>query len=105
LPASFTPSTGIAADESGLIGLDNFFAGWDGVARLVTTVGAITITATGDFAAGVQVYAPPTQTEICVEPVSHMPDAPNRAALAAIAPMRLLAPGQALRGTIRLTAA
>jgi hypothetical protein len=34
-----------------------------------------------------------------------MPDAPNRAALAAIAPMRLLAPGQALRGTIRLTAA
>ena len=105
LPASFTPSTGIAADESGLIGLDNFFAGWDGVARLVTTAGAITITATGDFAAGVQVYAPPTQTVICVEPVSHMPDAPNRAALAAIAPMRLLAPGQALRGTIRLTAA
>ncbi|MCA3279436.1 MAG: aldose epimerase [Roseomonas sp.] len=105
LPENVAPCTGIAADESGLIGLDNFFAGWDGVARLVTTAGAITITATGDFAAGVQVYAPPTQTVICVEPVSHMPDAPNRAALAAAAPMRLLAQGQALHGIIRLTAA
>jgi aldose 1-epimerase len=105
LPESFTPCTGIAADEAGLIGLDNFFAGWDGVARLITPAGTITLTATADFAAGVQVYAPPTQPVICVEPVSHMPDAPNRPALAAAAPMRLLAPGQSLRGTIRLTAA
>jgi aldose 1-epimerase len=105
LPESLTPCTGIAADEAGLIGLDNFFAGWDGVARLITPAGTITLTATADFAAGVQVYAPPTQPVICVEPVSHMPDAPNRPALAAAAPMRLLAPGQSLRGTIRLTAA
>jgi len=105
LPESLTPCTGIAADEAGLIGLDNFFAGWDGVARLITPAGTITLTATADFAAGVQVYAPPTQPVICVEPVSHMPDAPNRPAPAAAAPMRLLAPGQSLRGTIRLTAA
>ena len=105
LPESLTPCTGIAADEAGLIGLDNFFVGWDGVARLITPAGIITLTATGDFAAGVQVYAPPTQPVICVEPVSHMPDAPNRPALAAAAPMRLLAPGQSLRGTIRLTVA
>ena len=105
LPDSLTPCKGIAADEAGLIGLDNFFGGWDGVARLTTPAGIITLTATGDFAAGVQVYAPPTQPVICVEPVSHMPDAPNRPALAAAAPMRLLVPGQSLRGTIRLTAA
>jgi aldose 1-epimerase len=105
LPQAFTPSTGVSADEAGLIGLDNFFAGWDGVARLITPAGIITLTATGDFAAGVQVYAPPTQPVICVEPVSHMPDAPNRPALGAAAPMRLLAMGQSLRGTIRLTAA
>jgi aldose 1-epimerase len=105
LPQDFTPCTGIAADEAGLIGLDNFFAGWDGVARLAAPAGTITLTATGDFAAGVQVYAPPMQTVICVEPVSHMPDAPNRPALAAAAPMRLLAPGQSLRGTIRLSSA
>jgi ABC-type lipoprotein release transport system permease subunit len=54
---------------------------------------------------GVQVYAPAAQPIICVEPVSHMPDAPNRPALAAAAPMRVLAQGQALHGTIRLTAA
>ena len=105
LPECLTPCAGIAADEAGLIGLDNFFVGWDGVARLVTSAGIITLTATGDFAAGVQVYAPPAQSVICVEPVSHMPDAPNRPALAATAPMRLLAPGQSLHGTIRLTVA
>jgi aldose 1-epimerase len=105
LPESLTPCTDIAADEAGLIGLDNFFAGWDGVARLVTPAGIITFTATGDFASGVQVYAPAAQPIICVEPVSHMPDAPNRPALAAAAPMRVLAQGQSLRGTIRLTAA
>ena len=75
------------------------------MARLITPAGIITLTATGDFAPGVQVYAPPAQPVICVEPVSHMPDAPNRPALGAAAPMRLLAPGQSLRGTIRLTAA
>lgn len=105
LPESFTPCTGIAADEAALIGLDNFFAGWDGVARLGTLAGTITLTATGDFAAGLQVYAPAAQPIICVEPVSHMPDAPNRPALAAAAPMRVLARGQALHGTIRLSAA
>lgn len=105
LPESFTPCAGIAADEAGLIGLDNFFAGWDGVARLVTPAGIITFTATGDFASGVQVYVPAAQPIICVEPVSHTPDAPNRPALAAAAPMRVLAQGQSLHGTIRLTAA
>ena len=105
LPESLSFCAGIAADEAGLIGLDNFFAGWDGAARLATPAGSITLTATGDFAAGVQVYAPAASPIICVEPVSHMPDAANRTALAAAAPMRVLAQGQALHGTIRLTAA
>ena len=105
LPESLTFCTGIAADEAGLIGLDNFFGGWDGVARLAAPAGAITLTATGDFGAGVQVYAPVEQPIICVEPVSHMPDATNRPALAAAAPMRVLAQGQSLHGTIRLSAA
>lgn len=105
LPESLTLCAGIAADEAGLIGLDNFFAGWDGAARLTTPAGTITLTATGDFAAGVQVYAPVAQPIICVEPVSHMPDAPNRPALAAAAPMRVLTRGQALHGTIRFSAA
>jgi aldose 1-epimerase len=105
LPQSLTPCAGIAADEAALIGLDNFFAGWDGVARLAAPAGTITIKATGDFALGVQVYAPAAQPIICVEPVSHMPDAPNRPALAAAAPMRVLTQGQSLHGTIRLSAA
>lgn len=102
---SLSASAGIAADEAGLIGLDNFFAGWDGVARLTTPAGTISLTATGDFGSGVQVYAPAAQPILCVEPVSHMPDAPNRPTLAAAAPMRMLAQGQSLHGTIRLSAA
>lgn len=105
LPESLTPCAGIAADEAGLLGLDNFFAGWDGLARLTTLAGTITLTATGEFASGLQVYAPAAQPIICVEPVSHMPDAPNRPVLAAAAPMRVLARGQALHGSIRLSAA
>lgn len=105
LPQSFTPCAGIAADEAGLIGLDNFFAGWDGAARLAAPGCTMTLAAMGDFAAGVQIYAPAAQPVICIEPVSHMPDAPNRAALAAAAPMRVLAPGGALAGRIRLSAA
>jgi aldose 1-epimerase len=102
LPQNFTPCAGIAADEAGLIGLDNFLAGWDGVAQFAMPAGHFIMTAKGDFAAGVQVYAPPAQPVLCVEPVSHMPDAPNRAALAAAAPMHLLAPGEALSGSICL---
>lgn len=105
LPQHFSSCAGIATDEAGLIGLDNFFAGWDGAARLSTPGCTMTLAATGDFAAGVQVYAPAAQQVLCVEPVSHMPDAPNRAALAGIAPMRLLGPGEALAGSIRLSAA
>jgi len=105
LPESLSFCAGIAADEAGLIGLDNFFAGWDGAARLTTPAGNLMLTATGDFATGVQVYAPAASPIICVEPVSHMPNAPNRPALAAAAPMRVLAQGQSLHGTIRLTAA
>lgn len=105
LPQSFTPCAGIAPDEAGLIGLDNFFAGWDGAARLSAPGCTMTLAAMGDFAAGVQIYAPAAQPVICIEPVSHMPDAANRAALAAIAPMRVLAPGGALAGSIRLSAA
>ena len=71
---------------------------------LASSAGTITLTATGDFAAGLQVYAPAAQPIICVEPVSHMPDAPNRPVLAAAAPMRVLAQGQSLHGTIRLSA-
>jgi len=105
LPESLSASAGIAADEAGLIGLDDFFAGWDGAARLTTPAGNLMLTATGDFAVGLQVYAPAASPIICVEPVSHMPDAPNRPALAAAAPMRVLTRGQALHGTIRFSAA
>ena len=104
LPFAFDPSPGICGDEAALSGLDHFFADWDGVARLSWPGCSLILGASGDFAHGVQVYAPKDRAAICVEPVSHMPDAPHRMALAAPAPIRMLAPGEALAGSITLSA-
>ncbi|MEY3729323.1 MAG: hypothetical protein RLZZ57_79, partial [Pseudomonadota bacterium] len=72
LPFAFAPSPGVTGGEDRLGGLDHFFVGWDGRARLSWPDCALNLHATGDFAMGLQVYAPRDQAVICVEPVSHM---------------------------------
>lgn len=105
LPLAAQACDGLAGGEEALLGLDTHFAGWDGVARIAWPGMALAMTATGALAAGLQVYAPPGQAVLCVEPSSHLPDAPNRpAAIAALGPMRVLAPGEILTGRIDLVA-
>lgn len=104
LPVSAAESSGLDAEEAGLLGLDTHFAGWDGTARIEYPGLVLTVAATGALATNLQVYAPPDRAVLCVEPSSHLPDAPNRPALAALGPMRVLAPGESLTGRITLTA-
>jgi len=104
LPVAAETVAGVDAAEAGLLGLDTHFAGWDGVARLALPGLALTMTAGGALATNLQVYAPPALPVLCVEPSSHLPDAPNRGALAALGPMRVLAPGETLAGRITLVA-
>lgn len=104
LPVSATPSTGLDGGEDAFLGLDTHFAGWDGAARIAWPGLALTMSATGALAVNLQVYAPPALHVLCVEPSSHLPDAPNRPDLAPLGPMRILAPGGALSGAIRLAA-
>ena len=56
--------------------IDHCYCGWDGTARIEDNLGTITLTAIG--APFLQLYAPSDGSALCLEPVSHMPDALNQ---------------------------
>jgi len=78
--------------------VDHCFAGWDGSVLIEDDLGAIEMTARG--ASFLHVYAPDAGAELCCEPVSHAPDAPNRAP----AELILLPPGCTASLTLRISA-
>lgn len=57
--------------------IDHCFAGWAGGASISDDLGSITLTADG--APDLHLYAPADGSALCLEPVSHTPDALNRA--------------------------
>jgi aldose 1-epimerase len=67
--------------------VDHCFAGWNGEARVEDDLGTIGIAVTG--APDLHLYAPADGSALCLEPVSHTPDALNRAP----AEMTILPPG------------
>lgn len=106
LPVAAQPSAGVDGDEAAYEGLDTHFAGWDGMAEIRHPDGLrLRLAAEGAAARNLQVFAPRGAAMLCVEPVSHVPDAPNRPALAPLGPMALLAPGARLSARILLQAA
>ena len=56
--------------------VDHCFAGWGGAAQIADNLGTITVRGFG--APHCHVFIPPGSTELCVEPVNHLPDAINR---------------------------
>jgi aldose 1-epimerase len=82
--------------------LDNCFTGWDGRADIQAGPASLRIEASAVFR-HLQVFTPHWADFFCVEPVTHVPDALNRPGLPAQQAMHVLAPGEALEGTIRLT--
>jgi aldose 1-epimerase len=106
LPVAAQPTAGVDGDERAYEGLDTHFAGWDGAAEILRPDGLrLRLLAEGACARNLQVFAPAGDAVLCVEPVSHVPDAPNRPEFAALGPMALLAPGAALAARIALVAA
>ncbi|MES2712193.1 MAG: aldose epimerase [Pseudomonadota bacterium] len=93
-----------AAPVEALIGTDAHFAGWGGAALLEDTALRLELRAGGAWARNLQLYLPPHADSICLEPVSHIPDAPNRPALAQHGALGLLAAGAARRAWFRLRA-
>jgi aldose 1-epimerase len=104
LPVAAQPTAGVDGDEAAYEGLDTHFAGWDGVAAIIRPDCALRLEASGAWARNLQIFAPTGSNMFCVEPVSHLPDAPNRPALAAFGPLAMLLPGEHLDARLRLTA-
>jgi aldose 1-epimerase len=102
LPVAEEPSLGIDGPDTQWLGIDDHFPGWNGIAVLRRPDLTLTMEAVGDWAHNIQFFAPMAQPVLCLEPVSHVPDAINRPALAAFGPMRVLAPGESLVGRINL---
>jgi aldose 1-epimerase len=103
LPVDPRPTTGLDGADVALDGLDAHFSGWDGVAEFRhPDGGGFTLRAEGAWAGNLQVFAPRGAGVLAVEPVSHAPDAPNRAHCAAHGPMHLVAPGEALAGALTI---
>lgn len=81
--------------------VDNCYAGWDGRAMLRSAGDGLRITVTADpVFAGLVVYTPRDKPFFCVEPATHAPNAINRTG-----GMRVLAPGEDLSGTVRISVA
>jgi aldose 1-epimerase len=104
LPIAVRPSRGVAGDEAAYDGLDTHFAGWDGVADILRPDLRVRLAAQGAWARNLQVFAPSGGNVLCVEPVSHVPDAPNRPEFAGYGPLVMLPPGASLDASLRLTA-
>jgi aldose 1-epimerase len=82
--------------------LDNCFTGWDRRADIQAGPASLRIEASAVFR-HLQVFTPHWADFFCVEPVTHVPNAVNRPELPAEQAMHVLAPDEALEGTISLT--
>jgi aldose 1-epimerase len=78
--------------------IDHCYRNWDGTVTIEDDLGSVTMTATG--APHLHVYAPADGSALCLEPVSHTPDALNRAPEEMIA----LEPGQTAKLAMRIAA-
>ncbi|MFC3127130.1 aldose epimerase [Pseudoroseomonas globiformis] len=104
LPGEGVAESGPDGAAEPMIGADSHYAGWNSQARLAWPGIVLEMTASGDWARNLHLHLPDAAPAICLEPVSHVPDAINRPDLAPLGAMRVLAPGEALHGTITLKA-
>lgn len=104
LPVAEQRTAGVDGDEAAFEGLDTHFAGWDGAAEISRPDLRLLLTASGAWAGNLQVFAPAGGNVLCVEPVSHVPDAPNRPAFAKHGPLAMLPAGGALSARLVIAA-
>lgn len=96
-PGHFADWAGGAAPPAETV--DHCFAGWRGAATVSDELGTIALEADG--APHLHLYAPADGSALCLEPVTHTPDAPDRAP----AEMIVLPPGCSASLTMRIAVA
>jgi aldose 1-epimerase len=90
-----------AGQKIGSAPLDNCYTGWDGLASIRwQSNGHGLLIEADELFRHLIVYTPPSQDFFCLEPVSHMTDAINRMASVPGHGLRVLAPGETVRGSI-----
>lgn len=98
LPDGCDFSNGVTMDRTVF---DNGFTGWNGAATLTWPDVGLRLSITADDLFGhLVIYSPAGEEYLCVEPVSHMTDAVNRAGEPESG-LRVLMPGERLSGTVR----
>jgi aldose 1-epimerase len=103
LPIAPRPTAGIVGGGAAFDGLDAHLAGWDGVAELHWPDGSgLTLQAAGAWARNLHLFAPRGGRMVALEPVTHAPDAANRATSAAHGAMHVLAPGESLDASLMI---
>jgi len=101
LPPQWDLPAGCAVRD--MVPCDNVFTGWDGRARIDWPDAGLALELTASpLLRHLVVYAPAGEDFFCVEPVSHMTDAVNRAGEAGTG-LRTLPPGETLTADVRLT--
>ena len=104
LPVAVQASDGLVGDEQAYEGLDTHFAGWDGAAEILRPDLRLHLAASGAWSRNLHVFAPAGSSVLCLEPVSHVPDAPNRPDFAGYGPLTMLAPDSTLTASLLLHA-
>lgn len=99
--AVFDWARGPRIDDAPVV--DNAYAGWDRVARIAGEGRTVTLQAS-DNARWAHVFAPRGEGFVCVEPVTHRPDAVNAPAGEASG-LVVLPPGETLAMTLCISAA
>ena len=99
--AVFDWTDGPRIDEAPFV--DNAYAGWDGIARIADEARMVTLEASPN-AGWAHVFAPRGAAFVCVEPVTHRPDALNAPAGEATG-LATLQPGETLAIILRISAA
>lgn len=107
IPTALVPARQVVDWSSGVfradaVSVDHAYAGWSGVATLEHDDCRVTLTASPN-ASRVQIYAPPDAPFVCIEPVTHRPDAHNAPPGEATG-LVSLAPGETLSMSMQITA-
>jgi aldose 1-epimerase len=83
--------------------VDHCYTEWNGQAELVLPEEQLCVRIEAEQPLRwLHVYSPPGEAFLCLEPVSHMPDALNRSEPPAVSGLRWLAPGETLRACVTL---
>ncbi len=84
--------------------IDHCFTGWSGSAELEWPELALRARLTAEAPLRwLHLFAPPREEFVCLEPVSHMPDALNRREPPEVTGLQMLSPGATLATTIRVS--